>query len=286
MLSDEEIAEIFENEASLQRKKIHTKHNGSQKNKISGNDKKNQPEQENFKPEVKTIDKVKDSVEGLSSKVSDRKKNDKSVKANSGDKSKVPAKTGSLKVISNVIVVVMCVVIAFCIASLVNNYVVDRVTVEGESMEPTLSNEDSILLQKMSYYFGDPDRFDIVVFPVAYDSSTGKKTYYIKRIIGLPGESVQITDGKVYINGEVLSDDKFAEDVILDPGLASTPIYLGPDEYFVLGDNRNMSTDSRSSYVGLVKKRKIVGKAWIRLSSHEENSDDGSSHEKRKRMIE
>ena len=86
MLSDEDIAEIFKNEASSHRKKTHNKHNGSQKNKISGNDKKNQSEQENFKPEVKKIDKVKDSVEDLSNKVSDRKKNDKSVKANTGGK--------------------------------------------------------------------------------------------------------------------------------------------------------------------------------------------------------
>ena len=107
--------------------------------------------------------------------------------------------------------------------------------------KPTLSNNDNLIVDKISYRFKDPQRFDIIVFPFQYDENV----YYIKRIIGLPGETVQIgTDGTIYIDGQVL-EEGYGKEVMLSPGRAGEPITLGEDEYFVLGDNRNNSSDSR-----------------------------------------
>ena len=106
---------------------------------------------------------------------------------------------------------------------------------------------DHLIVDKISYRFRDPKRYDIVVFPYRY----AENTYYIKRIIGLPGETVQITDGYVYINGALL-DEHYGNAVMNNPGLAAEPVTLGPDEYFVLGDNRNNSQDSRSANVGVI----------------------------------
>ena len=109
--------------------------------------------------------------------------------------------------------------------------------------------------------FQDPKRFDIIVFPYQYEENT----YYIKRIIGLPGETVQVVDGYVYINGSRLESDIYGNELMDDPMAASRPITLGEDEYFVLGDNRNHSQDSRDPSVGEVKKDTIMGKAWVRI---------------------
>ena len=128
-------------------------------------------------------------------------------------------------------------------------------------MYPYLHNKDQLMMDKLSYRIHDPERFDIVVFPVVRD---GKEEYYIKRVIGLPGETVQIIDGYVYINGEKL-DENYGEEVMNDAGRAAEPITLGDDEYFVLGDNRNRSDDSRYENVENLKREKIVGRAWVRI---------------------
>ena len=106
----------------------------------------------------------------------------------------------------------------------------------------------------------DPKRYDIVVFPYQYEEDT----YYIKRIIGLPGETVQVGGGKVYINGEVL-DEHYGNEEMLNPGIVDEPVTLGEDEYFVLGDNRNHSQDSRDPSVGAVHRKDLLGRAWIRI---------------------
>lgn len=143
-------------------------------------------------------------------------------------------------------------------------YVAQRTVVEGESMEPTLMNEDNLIVDKVSYRFGDPQRYDIIVLnPFEYD----KNTYYIKRIIGLPGETIQIKeDGSIYIDGEILYE-AYGREIIRPEniGRAIEPVVLGEDEYFVMGDNRNHSGDSRSKAVGNVKRKQIIGKAWIRI---------------------
>ena len=143
---------------------------------------------------------------------------------------------------------------------LIITFVGQRTHVSGESMENTLDNGDQLIVDKITYRFQDPERFDIIVFPFHYKENT----YYIKRIIGLPGETVQIADGTIYINGEVL-EEAYGREVMQDPGIAAEPITLGEDEYFVLGDNRNQSSDSRDPSVGLIHRDEIIGRAWLRI---------------------
>lgn len=151
--------------------------------------------------------------------------------------------------------------VVLCVAYLIVTYVGQRTQVSGSSMESTLSDADHLIVDKISYRFSDPERFDIIVFPFQYD----KETYYIKRIIGMPGETVQIDmDGKIYINGELL-EENYGREAIQNPGRASEPIQLGSDEYFVMGDNRNNSSDSRDPSVGNIHKNDIIGRAFIRI---------------------
>ena len=176
----------------------------------------------------------------------------------------IPQKAGKVTDwVTTVVIIAFCIGIAYFLASFVTTYVAHQTTVEGESMEPTLTDGDSVIIQRLSYYFADPKRYDVVVFPVSYDDGTAKKTYYIKRVIGLPGETVQIIDGSVYINNEKLDDDVYGAAAINEAGIAENPLVLGENQYFVMGDNRNMSTDSRNSYVGLVSKNDIIGEAWL-----------------------
>lgn len=151
--------------------------------------------------------------------------------------------------------------VVLCMTYLVIHFVGQRTLVDGSSMEATLQDGDNLLVDKISYRFHDPERFDIVVFPFQYK----KHTFYIKRIIGLPGETVQIDeDGNIYINGEVLKEN-YGKEVILNPGIAYEPITLKDEEYFVLGDNRNNSSDSRDPAVGAIYRDNIIGKAWVRI---------------------
>ena len=150
------------------------------------------------------------------------------------------------------------------ITFLIIHFVGQRTVVNGVSMQPTLSDGDNLIVDKLSYRFRDPDRFDIIVFP------QGDGRYFIKRIIGLPGENVRIDeDGFIYIDGEKLSES-YGKEVIQDPGLAKDGIELGADEYFVLGDNRNDSMDSRMAEVGRIAGDRIMGRAWLRIYPFDE----------------
>ncbi len=152
----------------------------------------------------------------------------------------------------------LCVLL---VTYLIINYVGQRTEVQGSSMEPTLQNADNLIVDKITYRFNDPKRFDIIVFPFQYEEDT----YYIKRIIGLPGETVRIDlEGIIYINGEELKEG-YGREIIQDPGRAVEEITLGEDEYFVMGDNRNNSTDSRNELVGNIHKDDIIGRAWVRI---------------------
>lgn len=144
---------------------------------------------------------------------------------------------------------------------LVVTYVGQRTQVIGSSMEPMLSDGDNLIVDKISYRFQEPQRFDIIVFPFQYEENT----YYIKRIIGLPGETVYIDEnGQIFIN-DVLLKESYGKEVILDSGRAYEPITLGIDEYFVMGDNRNNSSDSRDPAVGNIHRDELIGKAWVRI---------------------
>ncbi|BBF43040.1 signal peptidase I [Lachnospiraceae bacterium KM106-2] len=146
------------------------------------------------------------------------------------------------------------------LALLINTFVIGNVRVEGGSMLNTLKEDDRLVLEKITYYHENPSRYDIVVFkPTAYP---GK--YFIKRVIGLPGETIQVMNGDVYINGKKIKEN-YLDQKTVDGGLAAQPIKLGEDEYFVMGDNREISRDSRREDVGLIHKSQIQGKVVCRF---------------------
>lgn len=155
---------------------------------------------------------------------------------------------------------IVTLIVVYAVSMLIVTYVGQRTIVDGPSMQNTLQDGDNLIVNKIGYRFSDPERFDIVVFDYLYEENTE----YIKRIIGLPGETVQIIDGTIYINGDAL-EENFGKEEMVNAGIAAVPIELGEDEYFVLGDNRNHSKDSRDPLVGKVKRSQIVGKAWIRI---------------------
>lgn len=167
------------------------------------------------------------------------------------------------KVMKEMINTLLYLLAVLCLTWVVIHFVGQRTEVEGASMETTLSNGDNLIVDKISYRFRDPERFDIIVFPFKYKENT----FYIKRIIGLPGETVQIDEqGNIYINGEKL-EESYGREVIKPEniGIAREPIVLGEDEYFVMGDNRNNSTDSRTEIVGNIHRSEIIGRAWVRI---------------------
>lgn len=165
------------------------------------------------------------------------------------------------EIIKEAVSVVLYIAVVLAATWFVITFVGQRTQVNGSSMEPTLSDHDNLIVDKISYRFKEPERFDIIVFPFQYEEDV----YYIKRIIGMPGETVFIdTDGTIYIDGEVLAEG-YGKEVILSPGRAGEPVTLGEDEYFVLGDNRNNSSDSRDPSVGNIHRDQIVGKAWVRI---------------------
>ncbi len=136
-----------------------------------------------------------------------------------------------------------------------------RTSVIGISMEPTLANGQEILIDRFTFLLNAPKRGDVVVFR---PNGNENAHYYVKRVVGGPGDTVLIKDGLLYISGDIY-DDKGMFDRIENGGIAESGISLGEDEYFVLGDNRNDSEDSRSSNIGIVKKDYIIGRAWFRL---------------------
>jgi len=140
-------------------------------------------------------------------------------------------------------------------------YALEKTEMPGISMENTLFDGDPIIINKLSYRFSEPKRFDVIVF-----KQTGREhSYYnVKRIIALPGETIQIKSGIIYINGEPIDDIVNVEDM-KNYGLANEPLTLEENEYFVLGDNRNNSEDSRFASVGMIRREEIIGKAFIRL---------------------
>jgi len=134
-------------------------------------------------------------------------------------------------------------------------FCVQTVTVVGPSMSDTLKDGQIVVVNKLIYKFEDIKRYDIVAF-----QRVGKNEYYeIKRVVGLPGEKIKISNGAIFINGEPLADAPFNEDIIMS-GVAGEEILIGDNEYFILGDNFNNSEDSRYTNVGNISKTEIIGK--------------------------
>lgn len=175
------------------------------------------------------------------------------------DKDKKPEKIEQNKAKEVAGLVIYCLIVIAAMF-LIIKYVGQRTVVMGHSMEPTLQDSDNLITDKITYRFRDPKRFDIIVFPF----KDNRATLLIKRIVGMPGETVQVIDGNVYVNGYAL-EDNYGNAVMTDPGLAADPVLLKEDEYFVLGDNRNNSTDSRFESVGNIHRSEIIGRAWLRV---------------------
>jgi signal peptidase I len=153
------------------------------------------------------------------------------------------------------------ILIALCASLLVVNFIGIRTTVHGNSMLDTLADGENLIVDKISYRFNHPERYDVVVFPYRHDNTI----HYIKRVIGLPGETVFIDEeGNIFINDELLYES-YGREIIREPGRAAEPVLLANDEYFVMGDNRNNSSDSRDPAVGSIRRSELVGKAWVRI---------------------
>ena len=165
------------------------------------------------------------------------------------------------KVLKEILSTSLYLLIVLCLTYVVIHFVGQRTQVIGGSMETTLSENDNLIVDKLTYRFREPKRFDIIVFPFQHEEDT----YYIKRIIGLPGETIYIDEeGNIYIDDEILQES-YGKEVIKDAGRAYEPVVLGDDEYFVMGDNRNNSSDSRDPVVGNIHRDEFVGKAWMRI---------------------
>lgn len=163
-------------------------------------------------------------------------------------------------VVKNIFVYLFIVVIAVFIAWVCVYCWGIRTSVIGDSMEPTLSNGQEILINRIVYSVSKPQRGDVIVF---LPKGNTKSHYYVKRVVALPGEKIQIVDGKIYINDELLLSPSF--DKIETAGIAADGTILGDDEFFVLGDNVNSSEDSRSPNIGAVKLENIYGSAWFKF---------------------
>lgn len=171
------------------------------------------------------------------------------------------------KVVTDIVEMIIGSLAAVFLAFVIVFSIGMRTGVIGDSMEPALFNGQEILINRVIYKLSTPKRNDVVVF---LPNGNENSHYYVKRVIGLPGETIQIKDGKVYINGIMLNEDD-ALDQMIDAGIAQNELTLAADEYFVLGDNRNSSEDSRSGNIGAVKKDNIIGKAWFHMASENES---------------
>ncbi len=154
--------------------------------------------------------------------------------------------------------ILVVVILAYSIVT----FGMQTVTMIGQSMNPALSNQDVLLLNKAAYMFGSPKRYDIISFKLKEDTDG---YFTIKRIVGLPGETVQIKNGRIFIDGNALTDLPF-DDLIMTEGIALEGVTLGEEEYFVIGDNCNNSEDSRYVNIGNISDKEICGKIVFRIS--------------------
>lgn len=148
----------------------------------------------------------------------------------------------------------LAVVLVFCIGM--------QTSVIGPSMEPSLYNGQKIFLNRLIYKAASPREGDVIVF---LPNGNEKSHYYVKRVVGVPGDTLYIKNGLLYVNDEAV--EEYFNDRIAEPGLLGSEVTLGEDEYFVIGDNCNNSEDSRSANIGTVRKSYIIGKAWMKLAA-------------------
>ena len=174
-------------------------------------------------------------------------------------------RTVNYDLIQEIVIWTLQIALVCFIAFVGVKYFGQRVSAIGDSMNPVLENGDITLINKMAYSVGTPDRGDVVAFK---PNGNENAHYSIKRIVGLPGETVEIISGEVYINGEKL-EEEYVTTEILDVGIIEDAVILGNKEYFVLGDDRQNSEDSRTANIGNVKRNEIAGKVWLVVSPWE-----------------
>jgi len=173
------------------------------------------------------------------------------------------------ELIREIISYVFYTVIAIIIACMISFGFFKQVLMIGDSMETTIYPGQTVFINRVSTFLTGADRGDIIAF---LPNGNSNSHYYIKRVVALPGETVQIIDGVLYIDGEEQLEDSEVYDKMEEAGIADNAITLGDDEYFVLGDNRNSSEDSRSANIGIVTEDMILGKAWYVYGSSEGTS--------------
>ena len=157
------------------------------------------------------------------------------------------------------------IIVTLVLAAMVGIMLFQTVTMQESSMEPTIAVGDRFFINRVVYKFSSPKRGDLIVFRT---NASDDAALHIRRVIGLPGETIQISGGRILIDGETYKEGKDFP-MISNPGLASSSITLESGEYFVLGDNRNNSEDSRYADIGMVQKRYIAGKIWFTCAPFE-----------------
>ncbi len=173
-----------------------------------------------------------------------------------------PKKAINVPLLKEILTWAVEIMIVLLLAYVLVYFVGMRAPVVGQSMAPQLESGDQVLVNRFVYKVAKPKAGDVVVF---LPNGNEKSHYYVKRVIAVPGDTVQIKNGNIFINGIEYTDD-FDSESIDEAGLASEEITIGEDEYFVLGDNRNNSEDSRYANIGNIKKEYLIGKAWFIVS--------------------
>ena len=157
---------------------------------------------------------------------------------------------------------VFSMALTLALAALTAVFLFQSVMMQESSMEPTISVGDKFLINKIVYKIQEPKRGDIIVFKT---NASEDAALHIRRVIGVPGDTVQIKEGRIWINGEIYNEGMDLPKMT-NAGLAENAISLQSEEYFVLGDNRNNSEDSRYGDIGLVEEKFITGKLWFKIS--------------------
>ncbi len=165
----------------------------------------------------------------------------------------------NMELVKKIAMWVFQIVVSAAIAVVAAFFWGQKAPVIGPSMEPSIESGTSVWLNKASYLLSSPERYDVIVFK---PNGNQKDHYYVKRVIGMPGETIQIVNGQIYIDGELLKEPVDRE-LIEDPGIAAQPYKIGNEEYFVIGDNRNNSEDSRYADIGTIRFDDIEGSAWL-----------------------
>lgn len=164
------------------------------------------------------------------------------------------------EIFSWIVVTAIAVLMAFVIVTAFGM----QVKVIGDSMEPTIYNGQGVLVDRLIFKLFGAKNGDVVVF---LPNGNTNSHYYVKRVVGCPGDKIQIIDGDLYVNGAIAESGNIDYDKMEDAGIAASELKLGSGEYFLLGDNRNSSEDSRSANIGVVTTRMMVGKAWFKVKN-------------------